>query len=151
MGSKMIRQIAHTFLYIILYFSTIYSQGWFWQNPLPTGNFLYSVSTIDTNTVTAVGDAGTIIRTTNGGDNWEFQISGTTDNLRAVSFIDSKTGATVGTLGTILRTTDYGDTWISQSSGTNNDLFGISFTDANNGVVVGDEGTILRTTNGGNT
>lgn len=34
----MIHQIAHTFLFIILYSATIYSQDWFWQNPLPRGN-----------------------------------------------------------------------------------------------------------------
>ena len=38
--------------------------GWFWQNPLPVGILLRAVSFTDANTGTAVGDAGTILRTT---------------------------------------------------------------------------------------
>ena len=41
--------------------------GWFWQNPLPQGNRLNSVCFTDANTGTAVGSAGTILRTTTGG------------------------------------------------------------------------------------
>lgn len=40
---------------------------WFWQNPLPTGNQLLSVSFVDENTGTVVGLHGTILRTTNCG------------------------------------------------------------------------------------
>ena len=40
--------------------------GWFWQNPLPQGNTLRGVSFSDVNTGTAVGSAGTILRTTDG-------------------------------------------------------------------------------------
>lgn len=41
--------------------------GWFWRNPIPTGNTLFGVSFVDANTGTAVGDSGTILRTTDGG------------------------------------------------------------------------------------
>jgi hypothetical protein len=41
--------------------------GWFWQNPLPQGNWLNGVSFTDANTGTAVGSGGTILRTTDGG------------------------------------------------------------------------------------
>ena len=56
--------------------------GWYWQNPLPQGNTLNGVFFTDANTGTAVGDVGTIIRTTNGGTNWTCQSSGTTHVLR---------------------------------------------------------------------
>lgn len=123
--------------------------GWFWQNPLPQGNTLNDVSFSDANTGTAVGDAGTILRTTDGGATWLSQISGTTNQLYGVSFTNANTGTVVGYNGTILRTTDGGATWVSQNSGTTNTLVGISFTDANTGTVVGSRGTILRTTDGG--
>ena len=44
--------------------------GWSWQNPLPQGNWLHGVDFVDVNTGTAVGDGGTILRTTDGGDTW---------------------------------------------------------------------------------
>ena len=124
--------------------------GWFWQNPLPQGNNLRAVSFTNTNTGTAVGNEGTILRTTNGGASWVSQTSGTTTSLGGVSFSDANNGTAVGG-NTILRTTDGGATWVSQTSGTTNGLFGVSFTDANNGTVVGQNGTILRTTDGGAT
>src|SRR5260370_26256260 len=84
--------------------------GWFWQNPLPQGNFLNGVAVTDPNTAVAVGAMGTIIRTTDGGATWTVQSSGTTQHLFGVSFTDANTGTVVGDNGTILRTTDGGGT-----------------------------------------
>ena len=42
---------------------------------------LYGVSFTDANNGTAVGDYGTILRTTNGGTTWTSQSSGTTNYL----------------------------------------------------------------------
>ena len=42
--------------------------GWYWQNPLPQGNPLRAVAVPDSKTVIAVGDFGTIMRTTTGGE-----------------------------------------------------------------------------------
>ncbi len=41
---------------------------WHWQNPLPQGNNLRGASFMDANTGTVVGDYGTIVRTTDGGN-----------------------------------------------------------------------------------
>src|SRR5229473_129897 len=110
--------------------------GWYWQNPRPQGNVLSAVSVVDSNTATAVGTLGTIVRTTDGGATWAVQTSGTTNTLTGVSFVDANIGTVVGAWGTILRTTDGGATWTPQWSGT--DLFyGLSFVDANIGTVVG--------------
>lgn len=122
---------------------------WFWQNPLPQGNPLFSVKFINDNFGWAVGYYGTILRTTNGGSNWIVQTSGTTEWLYGVSFIDSNNGTAVGGNGVILRTTNGGTNWIKQTTGTISRLFGVSFTDSNNGLAVGRNGTILHTTNGG--
>ena len=126
--------------------------GWFWQNPLPTGSDgLHAVSFTDANNGIAVGDSGTIVRTTDGGTTWVKQTAGTDSYLNDVSFTDANTGTAVGQSGTILRTTNGGATWTAQNSGTTNWLRGMSFTDANNGTAVGGFGTILRTTDGGAT
>ena len=66
----------------------------------------------------------TVIRTTNGGENWIVQASGTSDTLYGVSFTDANTGTAVGKNGTIIRTTNGGENWYYQSSGTNNVLYG---------------------------
>jgi len=62
--------------------STTYGQ-WFWQNPLPQGNDLYSVHFINSNTGWMVGEVGTILRTTDGGSTWENQVSGSKKMLRS--------------------------------------------------------------------
>ena len=104
---------------------------WVWQNPLPQGNTLYSVSFTSASTGTATGDNGTIVRTTDGGNSWVIQSSGTTNTLYGVSFTDINYGTAVGAAGTVVRTTNGGNTWSSQTSGTTNGLLAVSFTDAN--------------------
>ena len=112
-----------------------------------------SVCFTDTNNGWAVGIAGTILKTTDGGNNWSIQSSGD-DYYNSVCFIDANTGWVVGgdyynNYSTILRTTDGGQNWVSQLTETTVQLYGVSFTDANNGTAVGEAGLILRTTNGG--
>jgi photosystem II stability/assembly factor-like uncharacterized protein len=115
-----------------------------------TTNNLRGVSFSDANNGTAVGQLGTILRTTDGGANWVQQTSGTTNELRCVSFTDADNGTVVGQFGTILRTTDGGANWVEQNSGVSTVwLERVSFIDADNGLVVGQNGTILKTTNGG--
>ncbi len=117
------------------------------------GAELRAVSFTDGNNGTAVGEGGVILRTTDGGNTWVPQSSGTLETLFGVSFSDSNTGTAVGgTFGKseIFRTTDGGEHWIPQSNPGTEFLFDVSFTDTNNGTAVGDSGTILRTTDGGN-
>jgi photosystem II stability/assembly factor-like uncharacterized protein len=129
--------------------------GWFWQNPLPQGNHLGAVAVSDSQTATAVGDYGTILRTSDGGATWTLQGSGTSKDLRGVSFVDSNTATAVGggetqppfTPSVILRTTDGGATWANQLFGMTNFLVAVSLVDANTGTGVGD--SILRTTDAG--
>ena len=111
--------------------------GWSLQDSLSQGFNLFGVSFPDVNTGTAVGDSGTILRTTDGGANWVSQTSGTIQRLKGVSFSDANTGTAVGDNGIILRTTDGGANWVSQISGTTQNLFGVSFSDATPGTAVG--------------
>src|SRR4029453_3209285 len=109
----------------------------------------FGVHFVNSNIGTIVGDDGIILRTTDGGNNWDQQTSNTTDLLYAVHFSDENHGAAVGFLnGTIHRTTDGGQNWTPQTSGTINQLRAVWFADTNTGTVVGDLGTILRTTDG---
>ncbi|MFN0157176.1 MAG: YCF48-related protein [Bacteroidota bacterium] len=125
--------------------------GWRWQNPLPQGNHLRGITYINDTTGIAVGDAGTILRTDDGGNSWHPQRSGTNADLWGVQFVDSQIGTAVGSNGVVLRTTDRGETWTSRSAGTTNTLRAVRFTDANKGIAVEDLGKILKTTDGGET
>src|SRR5260370_38113224 len=118
--------------------------GWFWQNPLPQGNFLNAVAVLDPNTAVAVGALGMIVRTTDGGATWKVQWSGTTQHLFGVSFTDANTGTVVGDNGTILRTADGGGTWKGQSSRTGDLLVGGSFTEANSGSAGGVRTSVIQ-------
>ena len=107
------------------------SRQWVWQNPLPQGNTLQDFSFVDTNNGFAVGARGTILKTTDGGNNWELITGETEDDLYGVSFINPNIGTVVGNFGAILRTTDAGSHWAIQRDGMSDVLFGVSFTDAN--------------------
>lgn len=152
-GESLMKQIS-MFLKVMLV-TTLFVFGgatnaqWVWQNPKPTGVLIWDVFFVDANTGTAVGEIGTILKTTDGGANWEFQNGGTYENLNGVYFTDSNTGTVVGGDGTILRTTDGGANWIAQTSGVTNLLLDVFFTDANTGTAVGGGGTVVRTTDGG--
>src|SRR5215469_10757268 len=72
------------------------NRGWFWQNPLPQGNNLWSVAALDASTFIAVGEFGTILRTSDGGTTWTKQDSGTQNRLFGVAFGDGNNGTAVG-------------------------------------------------------
>ncbi len=109
--------------FLVAFYSLLISNysmsQWFVQS-IPTTNDLYSFQFIDANTAFAVGDSGTIIKTTNGGINWISQYSDSSKVLWSVKFLNSNTGFAVGGndsdyfLGLILNTTNGGLNWNSQ-------------------------------------
>lgn len=124
--------------------------NWYYQNPLPQGNNLQGVFFVDDYIGTAIGDYGTILRTTDGGLTWKKQNSGVTNFLYSAFFTDANRGHVVGTSGVVLRTTDGGNTWTSQTIGTvTNHYSGLYFINHNLGWTVGAGGTVLRTTDSG--
>ena len=84
-----------------------------------------------------VGASSTILRTTDAGQTWINQASGTTSELLAVSFTDTNQGHASGYDGVILGTTDGGSNWTVEHGHGSTGFFGISFTDVNNGTAVG--------------
>lgn len=122
---------------------------WLWQAPQPQGNDLGAVWFANAKRGWAVGDAGTILRTEDGGTTWRSQPSRTEAQLFAVQFPKPAVGWVVGQGGTILKSANGGARWAPQRSGTKSTLYGCSFVDRNLGLVVGDGGTILKTSNGG--
>lgn len=121
------------------------------ETPLPPAASLRDVFFATPSRGWAVGDQGTILFTSDGGDTWAAQASGTLSTLTRVQFLSENLGWVVGSEGTILRTVDGGATWVRQDSRTGQSLLGLSFGTPAVGWVVGVGGTILRTTNGGTT
>ncbi len=89
------------------------------------------------------------MHSTNDGESWLTQSSGTTNQLYSVNFIDATTGWAVGDIGTILHTTNGGESWLNQISGASDYLYSVAFINASTGWAVGWYGTIFHTTNGG--
>ncbi|HPT02791.1 MAG TPA: YCF48-related protein [Bacteroidales bacterium] len=85
--------------------------NWEWLNPLPAGNQIYDMQSVDSLHTWAAGTYGTILATSDGGKKWELQPTGSDDFLISVSFIDIKKGWACGLRGTILRTKDGGSSW----------------------------------------
>ncbi len=131
--------------------SVITYPQWTNQNPVPNGNDLWSTFFTDDNTGWIVGSGGFIKKTTNAGNEWIQQNSGTILILKSVQFVDHNTGWICGESGLILKTTNGGTNWDSLISGTTEHLTDIHFSDLNTGYVVGFGGKILKTTNGGST
>ncbi len=75
---------------------------WVWQNPLPQGNSLGSVQVIDAWRAVAVGDAGTILTTVDGGASWNRAISGVGQTLFGVRLRSTGQGWAVGAGGVVL-------------------------------------------------
>jgi len=147
--------LIQTLLSLVLVTQICLAQ-WEVQSPLPTGNYLTDISFVDDNILVAVGALGTIIRSTDEGENWILIGSGTNNDLKGVFFANADTGYAVGGSGTILKTVDSGISWTQQPSGTDKNLSGLYFVDANNGWIVNTSwdypdstNIILHTTDGG--
>jgi len=125
-------------------------QNWKWQNPLPQGKSLNEISTVDSNNVFAAGDNGLLLKTIDGGINWEIIETGYPNNLRTVCFIDKLTGWVCGENGIILRTTDGGFNFTRQDTRLGTfDIISVFFTSTDRGYAACSNGVLLNTSNGG--
>lgn len=124
------------------------SNGWIYQNPYPTSNILLAVKFITPQKGWIAGEHGTILYTGDGGDSWEFQESGTEEDLKSLAFINEKVGWAVGNGGVIIHTEDGGKTWVKQGD-IKASLHMVFFINEKEGWVGGSEGTLLQTKDGG--
>ena len=122
-----------SFLFLSLFIIADLHAQWFWQNPLSQGQTLKDVYVFDENTAIAVGEAGTIIKTTDKGISWISLTSGTSSDLNSVYFVDSDTGWVVGRGQTILKTTNGGTSWSSQARQPYDPLYSVFFINSSTG------------------
>lgn len=110
--------------------------GWIPQTS-PTTVTLRAVDQVDLARAWAVGDQGTIVATTDGGEQWTLQSTEVEVGLRGVSFSYDGVGLAVGESGTILRTTDDGATWVTIRTDWLDVLNDVSFIDVDIALAVG--------------
>jgi len=133
----------------LLFWTEMYGQ-WYIQS-CPTDKNLRSVYFVSATAGIAVGDDGTIIRTYNGGINWDSITSVTNKDLRSVYFPSSTIGYAVGVDGVMLKSLNAGLGWIVLDTITTEILHSVWFYDNDTGYVAGNNTTIYKTTDGGNT
>lgn len=127
--------------------------SWQWVNPLPQGNLLNGVESTGPDTTFAVGDYGTVIKTTNGGVTWLVTptAGGMSEALFDVAFTSPDIGWAVGVTGQAVRTTNGGHTWQYEQLPTIRDLLSIDFHSPTIGWISGGKGVLYSTKNAGST
>ena len=94
----------------------------------------------------AIGDAGAIIKTTDG-LNWYYQTNPDTSHrsLYDVFFLNTNEGWAVGWPAVILHTTNSGTNWSIEIDGwTSNFLTSVQFTSSTNGYILGNNKTLFK-------
>jgi photosystem II stability/assembly factor-like uncharacterized protein len=124
-----------------------------WTNA-PTGRAfaMHDARLVDDTHGWAVGDAASILHTSDLGATWTTQTppSGVTVSLLGVTAHDRLHAVAVGMDGTIIATANSGSHWTTRASGTTRHLTGV---DSREDLViaVGEGGTVLRSTDAGAT
>lgn len=121
----------------------------FYSQYSPTIRNLYSVYFTDNVNGIAVGDTGTIIRTTDGGNLWNIISPVTQNSLRSLYFSSNNIGYAVGSGGIVLKTANNGSNWEIKTQPFTDTLRCVWFINDNTGFSVGDNGSIFKTTDGG--
>jgi photosystem II stability/assembly factor-like uncharacterized protein len=125
--------------------------SWQWVNPLPQGNSLIKVRSLNANTYVAIGTGSTYMKTTNAGLTWSvaYHYLGADFTINDVAYRDANDLTIVGA-GRIYRTTDGGESWARHPGAVTQRYFvAVSFPDKNHGTAVGSSGTVIHTSDGG--
>ncbi|MFA6457102.1 MAG: YCF48-related protein [Bacteroidota bacterium] len=96
---------------VLMLSKTVIAQSWV-QQTSGTDSSLFDVHFIDPNNGFACGVGGMVLKTTNGGINWNPLSTGFTDGFQIVRFLNADTGFVCGTTnGILLKTTNGGSSW----------------------------------------
>lgn len=153
------RLILYSAFFIIISTLMVFAQIWrqALEPTYPGGVVFYSGFMVSKNVGYIVGSNGTILKSTNGGLNWDILKSGVTRTLYCVYFLDEQNGFAGGSSRTLLKTTNGGSSWDSINVSIIPDataiIYGLYFADASNGWLMAStssKGYILHTTDGGN-
>ena len=132
-------------IHIVVNWGTQLSQ-WFQQNSGTTLQ-LRDVFFINENIGWIVGAQGKVIKTTNGGNNWQNVSLNTSTSLSSIWFVSSEIGFIVGGNGTVYKTTDGGLNWSSSTLEFGVNLYEVQFYNNESGFITGEGGIVYKTTN----
>src|SRR4028119_2174632 len=130
------------------------TRGWLWQNPLPQGNAIHALRfAADKQHGWAIGSDGAILRTEDGGYEWEAQRAPVQTTLYGLFVKDKNTALAVGARGVVLTTENGGERWTLRPTDVRDHLYNVAFAgdDARHGWACGTYGRIIATTDGGRT
>ncbi len=131
---------------------------WQAQNS-PVSDYLYDAFCLNNQTAYATGwgvSAGAVmLKTTDGGENWNYSIPLNRSLLFKVTFLDSDLGFACGYDGVsssalLLMTVDGGESWNPQTFRQSFGFYVVQFPSASVGYVCGYNGAIFKTSDGGN-
>lgn len=94
-------------------------------------------------------NSGRIVKTTNGGMNWNIVLQDVP--VWRLSFTNDLTGYGCRSDGSVIKTTNGGDNWLIQTTPLTENLYDIDFTSGDTGYIATWSGKILKTNNGGGT
>jgi photosystem II stability/assembly factor-like uncharacterized protein len=133
-----------------------YQQGFPYLNgkTITDITFLDSLTGYAVTNYTSSTDSGYILKTTNGGDNWNFSFSVVNNGFTKIQFVNSNTGFACGGHGLpyLCKTTNAGQNWFSVSSFGCSKWEGMNVLNEDTLWVVDPNGLcggVYRTTNGG--
>jgi photosystem II stability/assembly factor-like uncharacterized protein len=112
---------------------------------------LHSVYFVNENVGYIAGNDSLILKTTNGGINWQ-NISIGNENYFAVYFLNEQTGYVGGSNSQIYKTTNGGSNWVQQQTAYLIAITSLYFVNSDTGFMAGglpSSGIIQKTTNGG--
>jgi len=119
-----------------------------WIEVLDVARVFNDIYFINENIGFAVGNAGRMQRTEDGGTTWEEILPGTTFNLFGIGFTDERNGILISQNGLLFRTNDSGLTWIEDTSQADFDLYDL-FIRGSNIWVVGRNNLRMRSNDSG--
>lgn len=127
------------------------NMGMNWITDYYGPNKINTVVLQNSNTGYAAGANGMILKTTNGGTNWNPQVSPIPVEIVSLSLVSANplTLYGCGLDGAIIKTTNGGTNWFTQLSPVPHSFFDVYFIDEYKGFICGSDGTILMTTTGG--
>jgi photosystem II stability/assembly factor-like uncharacterized protein len=133
---RLIKVIIALLIYNLTY--NIYDcfSQWQWLNPYPTANNIYCIRFVNTQTGYAACEAGTVLKTTNGGLNWSVKMLNNSSNLYTVHFINANTGMVAGEFGAADKTINGGNNWVKITINDSVDFRDIRFRNAGTGILV---------------
>ncbi|WP_211443117.1 WD40/YVTN/BNR-like repeat-containing protein [Collimonas humicola] len=122
---------------------------------VPTRAMLTTVCFIDRNTGWAAGHDGVVLKTTDGGENWQLlrQQYGQEQPILSIWFGDASNGIAVGLFGMALSTSDGGASWselkLASGDAADRHLYRILATPGGALLIMAEAGTVFRSEDGG--